>query len=65
MATALQSALSGKHPPPHHPIGTLSEVIGRPLEIETGDGWMGQPVVEGCGQGVLLAAGDTVQLSDS
>lgn len=62
---ALQSALSGKHPPQHLPIGTLTGVIGRPLEIETGDGWMRQPVGEGCGQGVLLAAGDTVQLSDS
>lgn len=50
---ALQGALSGKHPPQHLPIGTLSGVIGRPLGIETGDGWMGQPVVEGRGQGVL------------
>lgn len=36
VAMALQGALSGKHPPQHLPIGTLSEVIGRPLGIETG-----------------------------
>lgn len=62
---ALPNALSGKHPPQHLPIGTLSGVIARPLEIVTGDGWTGQPVAEGCGQGLLLAAGDTVQLSAS
>lgn len=36
VAMALQGALSGKHPPQHLPIGTLSGVIGRPHEIETG-----------------------------
>ncbi|GAB1293632.1 RNA helicase [Apodemus speciosus] len=35
VAVALQGALSGKHPPQHLPIGTLSGVIGRLLEIET------------------------------
>lgn len=54
---ALQGALSGKHPPQHLPIGTLSGVIARPLEIETGDGCMGQPVVEGHGKGVLWLLG--------
>ena len=48
---ALQGALSGKHPPQHLPIGTLSGVIGRPLEIETGDGQMGH------GQGVMWQLG--------
>ena len=48
---ALLGALSGKHLPQHLPIGTLSGVIGRPLEIETGDGWMGR------GQGALWQLG--------
>lgn len=60
---ALQGALSGKHPPQHLPIGTLSGVIGRPHEIETGDGWMdGTASCRGTWAGNV--AGDTVQLSD-